>query len=785
MKTPGLLFLILSAFVSNAIIAIQSVTAQTITTVAGTGIGNDSLSTKAELFVPMKVAFDGAGNTYIADAGYNMIRKVDASGIITTYAGTGNFGTIGDGGPATAATFENIYSVGADRAGNVYIVDAEANRIRKVSASGIISTIAGTGAAGYNGDGITAVSARLNGPSDIAIDTAGNIYVADRFNYRVRKIGLTGFITTVAGNGTAVAPVFGGPATASSVGYPFRIALDNKGNLFIASYADWHVMEVSSNDTLTNIAGAGTYGYSGDGGLATAATFSAPCGVAVDTSGNVYFSDIDYNRIRMVNATTGIITTMAGNGVAGYGGDSGPATVAQISAPEGLNVDANNNLYIADMSNNRVRIVNANGVISTFAGQNGLFGEGYPATNSELSNPQDVATDGAGNIYVADMYNHRVRMINATTGIMTTVAGGGISGYADGFSGDGGPATLAALYYPSAVAVDAAGNLYICDQDNQRVRKVNTSGIISTIAGNGTAGFLGNGSPAVGAELHYPTGVAVDASGNVYICDNNNQRVRKVSTTGTITTIAGTGTVGYLGDGGPAIDAELSYPVGVAVDAAGNVYIGDQGNSAIRMVDTSGTITTIAGNGGSGYSGDGGPAAWAELSFPQAVKVDNAGNIYIADDGNNAVRVINSAGNISTLAGVGGAGFSGDGGPAIAAQLNSPTSAVADHSGNVFIGDGGNHRIRKVNISYLGVATTQQTQQNVLVYPNPTKGIINIVNAANSIVIINDVAGNEIMKTAIANATQSLDISALASGVYLVQVISQNGQSKIVKVTKE
>jgi hypothetical protein len=317
---------------------------------------------------------------------------------------------------------------------------------------------------------------------------------------------------------------------------------------------------------------------------------------------------------------------------------------------------------------------------------------------------------------------------------------------------------------------------------------VNTSGIISTIAGNGTVGYGGTGIPATSAKFHFPTGIAVDAAGNVYICDNNNQRIRKITTTGIITTIAGDGSIGYSGDGGPAIDAQLSYPDDVAVDATGNVYITDQGNNCIRMVDTSGIISTIAGTGTSGYSGDTGPAVSAQLSDPIGIKVDQFGNIIFADAGNDVVRMINNTGIINTIAGNGTYGFSGDGGPALSAQLNGPFGIAEDGSGNVYLSDNSNYRVRKVNISYLSALSAPATKtalQDVLVYPNPTTGTINITNAANSLVIVNDIAGNEVMKASITNATQTLDLCSLASGVYLLQVISNNGESKIVKVTKE
>ncbi len=784
MKTGLLVPLVICAIAFN--ITPVKVNAQTITTVAGCGIGDDSLATKAEVYGPMKVAFDNAGNTYIADGNDNRIRKVSAAGIITTFAGTGYYGYYGDGGPATAAGFEDIFSLACDKNGNLLIADPGASVIRKVdAASGIISTFAGTGTAGFNGDGIAASTAMLYSPSDIAVDTSGNIFIADRFNYLVRKVNIAGIITTVGGNGTAVAPVFDGPATASSLGIPFRIAVDKAGNIFVASYAAWHISKIDATGTLSNIAGNGSYGFSGDGGPATAATFSAPCGLALDTFGNIYFSDIDNNSIRLVTAATGIITTAISSGVAGYSGDGGPASAAQISNPEGLSFDANNNLYIADLANNRVRMVNTAGTISTYAGQNSLFGEDYPGVNAEFGMPQNIAADAAGNIYVADIDNHRIRMLNATTGKVSTVAGAGIAGYEDGFSGDGGPATAAHLYYPSAMTFDAAGNLYICDQDNQRIRKVNTSGIISTIAGNGTAGYAGNGTSALAAEFQYPTGIAVDATGNIYICDNNNHRIRKISASGIITTVAGNGVAGFNLDGVLGTSAELNYPADVAVDATGNVYISDQENSRIRKIDPLGIITTIVGTGTAGYSGDGGLATDAQIAFPQGIKIDHSGNLYIADAGNNCVRMVDGTGFITTLAGSHLRGFSGDGGPALVAKLNDPSGVAVDQWGNLYIADSRNYRLREIVNPAVAVGNVKAAVAGASVYPNPATGTINIINAANSDIIISDAAGKEVQRSYVITAKETMDIHTLASGVYMIQVVSQNGKTQVIKMAKE
>ncbi len=338
-------------------------------------------------------------------------------------------------------------------------------------------------------------------------------------------------------------------------------------------------------------------------------------------------------------------------------------------------------------------VYGTNGIVTVAGNGNyGFSGDGGLATNAKLSYPYAVATDASGNFYIADTDNCRVRKVSSS-GIITTVAGNGSCGY----SGDGGSATAAKIYYPYGVAVDGAGNLYIADLYSYRVRKVSTSGIITTVAGNGSYGFSGDGGPATSAKLTYAYGVAVDGAGNLYIADIYNYRVRKVSTSGIITTVAGSGSYGFSGDGGPAVSAKLYYPQGVAVDAAGNLYIADSGNHRVRKVDSAGIITTVAGSGNGGFSGDGSSAVSARLYYPQGVVVDAAGNLYIADSSNYRVRRVSSSGIITTIAGNGSYIYSGDGGPATSASFYYPASISVDGSGNLYIADPYSHRIRRVS----------------------------------------------------------------------------------------
>jgi uncharacterized protein (TIGR03437 family) len=536
--------------------------------------------------------------------------------------------------------------VAVDGAGNLYIADQF--RIRKVSPGGTISTIAGNGTQGYSGDGGPATSAQLSYVFNLAADGAGNVYLVDTscgedfcFASRIRKVSASGIITTVAGTGTPGYSGDGGPAAGAQIN-PSAVAVDGPGNLYIAdSDCDFNacrgsrIRKVSADGIIRTVGGRETSGYSGDGGPATSAQLNQPAGLALDTAGTLYIADSGNYRIRKVSSN-GIITTIAGNGLFNYLGDGGPATAAQLSSEfHGIALDAAGNLYIADQFNLRVRKVSPKGVISTFAGSGYAYDPGYspsgdggPATDAGLGRAEGLVADTAGNLYIADSYNARIRKVSPN-GIITTVAGNGTEGY----SGDGGPATKAQLNRPVGVAVDGSGNLYIADYFNYRIRKVAPDGIITTIAGNGTQGHSGDGGPAASAQVFDPYAPVVDRAGNLYFAEINNHTIRKISASGIITTVAGTGTKGYSGDGGPAVNAQLSSPTGLAVDSAGSLYISDHGNYRVRKVSPAGIITSIAGTGTQGFSGDGGPAGAARLMGPFGLAVDAAGNVYAADSG--------------------------------------------------------------------------------------------------------------------------------------------------------
>jgi uncharacterized protein (TIGR03437 family) len=608
---------------------------------AGSGFSGDGgPAANARVSVPQGVAADSAGNVYFCDSGNTRVRKIDTSGTITTVAGNGTPLSLGDGGPATKAGMIPTF-VAVDRDGNLYIADTGASLIRKVNTAGIISTVAG-GAPPSNpnfGDGGPATSAWLSGPGSVAVDSAGNIYIGDDHNFRVRKVssGASGSPVQVSASTLSFSYTVGAPAPPSqtvvitspgaSLTFTAAPSTTSGGNWLSVTPTSGNV-----NNTLTisvNPASLAPGAYNGTITITPSGAGNAPQTISV--------------RLTVTGATSSaIITTVAGNGLIPFSGGGGAATSTPMAA-SGVAVDRNGNLYIADVVSNRVLKVSSAGTVTLLAGNGAITfaGDGGPAANASFFDPMSVAVDASGNVYIADSINNRVRKVNPS-GTISAVAGNGSSS----FSGDGGPATSDGLSTPIAVAVDGSGNLYIADEGNNRVRKVNPSGTITTIAGSTFPGFSGDGGPAVGAGISLPGGLAVDAAGNVYFSDINNYRIRKVSASGTITTVAGNGTKGFSGDGGPATSAALNLSTahdGLAVDSAGNLYVPDAANNRVRKVDSAGTITTIAGNGIAGFSGDGSPATAAGLNSPNDVAVDASGNLFIADTSNNRVRKVAAA----------------------------------------------------------------------------------------------------------------------------------------------
>lgn len=625
---------------------------------------------------------------------------------ILTYAGGGT----DDGKPATSVALRSTRGVAADAGGNVFVVDGDAGLVRRVdAATGVISTVAGNGRQGYGGDGGPATRATLRAPTGIVVDRSGNLFVADTDNGRVRKVdGATGLVQTIAGGGTpADGSGDGGPATAAALISPWSLALDGRGGLYVGELGSARVRKVDlGSGTIVTVAGIGGNGaFSGDGGPATAAQLDRPLGLALDAAGNLFIADSQNDRVRRVDAATGTIETFAGNGTNDFTGDGGPATQAGLAYPDAVAVDpSGTSLYILDTFHARVRAVALDTKVITTVAGGGPGGDGDPATQASIGYyALSIGFDPGGNLFVGD---GTVRKVTAATGVISTVAGGGT------YCGDGLAATQALLHVPEGLAIDPrSGNLVVADTADYRVREVaKGTKTITTRVGDGSYN-----------ALPYPVDVAVDAAGNTYVAPANGGVVlRKDATSGAVEVYAGGGTPATNeGDGGPATAARLYNPLGVAVDAAGNLYIGDGTGNRVRKVDaTTRTITTVAGTGkgagawdGGDFTGDGGPATAADLRQPTGVAVDGQGNVYFADTTNHRIRRVDgSTGLITTFAGSGPAGyaqgdFGGDGGPATAARLSDPSRIAFDRNGNLLIADTWNHRVRKVDAATTVITT--------------------------------------------------------------------------------
>jgi hypothetical protein len=660
-----------------------------VTTLAGSSQGyQDGTGTNARFNLPAGVAVDSVGSVYVADTGNHRIRKIPSTGLVTTLAGSSQGYQDGTG---TNAQFNNPSGVAVDSSGNVYVADTGNNRIRKITPAGLVSTFAGDGTSGStDGNG---TNASFNQPTRLAVDSTGNLYVNE--SHRIRKITPAGLVSTLAGSsqgyqdGTGTNAQFNNP-TGVSVDSTGILHLTDSGNHGIRRIGTLPPAQVPLLSTLVmNYAGRGVEGFA-DGFGSTNIYFNRPQGLAI-AGASLYIADTENNRIRRITSTaafTPTSTTFAGTGVAGFADAAG--NVARFNGPRGVTVDGALNLYVADTNNHRIRKITSAGVVTTLAG-NGtpayLDGTG---TNARFNNPSGVAVDSVGSVYVTDTENHRIRKITSA-GLVSTFAGDGNSGYIDGTG------TNARFNTPSAITMDSTLNFYVADRGNHCIRKITFLGVVSTLAGNGTAGYVdGSGT---NARFNSPTVIAINLLGDLYVGDQNNQRIRKITSTGVVSTVAG-------GDPGPGYvdgtgtNARFNRPTKIRVDSAGNLYVSDTENNCIRKISSTGVVTTLAGDGNSGYID--GTGTNARFNKPCGIGLDSSSNVYVADTGNHRIRKITPAGLVTTLAGNGTAGFLNATGTN--AIFNAPQALGVDATFNVYVADTGNFRIRKITPA--GVVTT-------------------------------------------------------------------------------
>jgi sugar lactone lactonase YvrE len=665
-------------------------------------IGDGKPATDVTLTLVDGIAVDSKGNVYLSHRSKNRIRKITKEGIITTIAGNGDAGYSGDNGPAISATLNFPAGLCVDKNENLFVSDRNNHRVRMINSEGIITTVAGTGVPEYGGDGGPAISAQLNFPSDLVCDDSGELFISDRSNSRIRKVDSEGIISTYAGVGVAGFGGDFGRATEAMLKFPFGIAMDKKGNLFIADRGNNRIRKVTSQGLITTVAGDGSHFFSGDYGPAERASLAFPTDVSIDEKGSLYISDRNNNRIRKVDSM-GIITTFMGTGQREYNGDNEIAPETSLSLPFSTAIDSDRNLLVVDRSHFLVRKVSlmTQQVTTTAGNGKSLFrGDGGPGRGANLATPSGITVDDEGNIIFSDKMNSRLRKIDKN-GIINTFAGTGREGY----EGNGGQAIKASLFLPDMITRDKRGNIYIISPQGRSwiVRRITKDGVISLYAGNAVQGYSGNGGPASEASFHTLKDVAVDNNGNVYLADYINQNIRKIDLDGIISTVAE--------ENWKLIKDEEIHPNGIAIDDEGNVFVSDSGSSKIRKIDVQGNVSVYAGNGDFKDSGDGGPAINAGIRSPGGLAFSPDGELFIAEETTHRIRKINKDGVISLVAGTGLPGFSGEGGPAIDAQLKSPYRMVFDKEGNLYFTDRENNRVRKIDKA--GNITTLAGNSNI------------------------------------------------------------------------
>jgi sugar lactone lactonase YvrE len=633
---------------------------------------NDGVGSVSRFNLPEGVAVDNTGNVYVADTQNNTIRKITPAGVVTTLAGSaGQSGSVD--GTGSAARFNTPSGVAVDNAGNLYVADTGNETIRTITLAGVVTTLAGSAGKSGSVDG-TGSAARFNTLSSLALDGAGNLYVADTpadsGNGTIRMITPAGMVSTLTDNTGTVVLFY----------TPSGVAVDRTGTVYVVTYDNLIQKVTPTGGVVTLVAGCGGQGYCPPG----SSQFNGPKGVAVDTAGNVYLADTGDDVIRKI-APDGSVATLAG-GLTQGGSDDGFGSAARFYQPWGVAVDRAGNVYVADAGNDTIRKITPAGEVTTLAGSPSQGGsQDGTGTRARFNSPIGVAADSAGNIYVADEYNYTIRKVTPA-GVVTTLAGSaGQSGSVDGTG------TSALFSVPYGVAVDSVGAVYVADGGNDTIRKISPAGAVITLAGSaGQSGiFDGIGSAA---RFNSPSGLAVDNAGNVYVADSGYNTIRKITPAGAVTTLAGSPGPGGSADG-VGYAARFYGPIGVAADSAGSIYVADEYNCTIRKVTPDGSVTTLAGSAGHRGSADG-TGSEARFAYPTGVAVDGMSNLYVADTGNNTIRKITPAAVVTTLAGSPGQSGSADG-TGSAVRFSSPLGVAVDRAGNLYVADGGNNRIIK------------------------------------------------------------------------------------------
>jgi len=698
-----------------------------IDTVAGVGFREGVLARDAPCGWTLGVVRRPDGDLLVADYKGHRIWRIDSDGILHTFAGDGIPGNSGDGGLAIDARINGPHDMALDKHGNLYFSDLWNHTYRRIDyETSVITTFAGSGREGRGGEGGPAIEAEFDTTSGVAIDDDGNIFLSGEWDNNIRRVDAkTGVLELFAGQsahhypseqgnsrpytGRVTGATFGwetglslggyhgdgGPASEAGFLHPEHVAFDSHGDLYVCDNSSHRIRKIDmKTGIITTVLGTGHPGSSGDGGPAVEASILMPDALCIDVHDNIYVGEKYGFRVRKVDAKTGIVTTLIGNGVPGWGeeGLHGSETSCN-SCESGIWADPDGTVFWSDCSGRLRRYDGATGIVTTALG-GVTIKDGGPARDAFIRGPGGICTGPDGRVYFADVWHQRIRAIDSRTGVIQTVAGNGGRAY----GGDEGMATEAAFGSPHDVSVDSRGRIIITDSRHGRIRRVDEDGIVRNLAGTAFMWDKGDGGPSVSASLYHVQSVAHGPGDDVYIGDAIG-RIRRIDdATGIITTIAGTGIQGNSGDGGPAVEAKIGAPSAIRFDAAGNLYFSDTANHVIRVVDTNGTISTVAGTGQPGFAEDGTLATEAALDTPWGLAVSPDGQIFMSDSMNNRVRRITPGGAIQTLVGSEQPGDFGDGGPATSARLNEPHGLCLLGGDVLLICDNFNNRIRAVRL---------------------------------------------------------------------------------------
>ncbi len=698
---------------------LKSLPAGGILVLAGVGQRSGIPAKEADAGWPMGVVRRPDGDLIVIDYQWHRIWRIDRDGILHAFAGDGIAGDSGDGGPAAEARFRHPHDLYQDQHGNLYLSDLGNFTIRRIDyETGLITRVAGNGRVGRGGDGGPALDAELDCTCGVAVDREGKVFLSSEWTNNIRRIDArTGIVETVfghharhyssergesrpySGRGLSLGGYHGdgGPARDAGFYHPEHLAFDSRGDLYVCDNSNDRVRKIDmQSGIIDTVLGNGQRASNGDGGPAAEASTLMPDAICLDVHDNLYVGEKYGFRVRKVERETGIVRTLAGTGEPGFGEEGLPGAATRCNSVEaGICADPDGTVFWGDCSGRLRRCDGNTGIVTTVLGGTSVH-DGEAAAKGFLNGPGGLSVGPDGRIIVADVWNQRIRSIDPDTGLISTVAGSGARAY----GGDGGPAVDAHLGNPHDVSVDRAGRIVIADTRHGHVRRVDQDGVIRNLAGAAFQWDKGDGGPALSACLMHVLAVTHGPGDDVYIGDAGCGRIRRIDAgTGIITTVAGIGLQGYSGDDGPAASARIGSPTAIRVDSSGHIYFTDDRHHVIRRVDGgTGIISTVAGTGEEGYSPDGAIASGAAISVPRGLALDRRGRVYFSDTGNNRVRRVAENGLLETVAGSGAYGDCGRPGAAREAPLNQPHGLCFYGEDILLVSDHFNNRLKAVRI---------------------------------------------------------------------------------------